>query len=132
MLEDLKREMDLPEGTLVNNLFIPSMIVCSKIDLIEHGEKDVKDGLERNLDYIQQYLRKFCLRFGSSLCFVSSNQNQNIELVYNYILSRLFNQEFPHPSNTSDKEALFIPTGLDSLEMISQSADLTQFYTKIK
>lgn len=53
MLEDLKREMDLPEGTLVNNLFIPSMIVCSKIDLIEHGEKDVKDGLERNLDYIQ-------------------------------------------------------------------------------
>jgi len=47
-------------------------------------------------------------------------------------LSRLFGQEFPHPSNTSDKEALFIPTGLDSEEMISQSADLTVFLDKIE
>jgi hypothetical protein len=53
MIEDLKKEMDLPEGTLVNNLFIPCMVVCTKIDLIEHGEKDIKEALERNLDYIQ-------------------------------------------------------------------------------
>jgi hypothetical protein len=53
LLEDLKREMKLPEGTLVTNLFIPTMVVCSKIDLVEHGEKDVKEVLERNLDYIQ-------------------------------------------------------------------------------
>lgn len=53
MLEDLKKEMELPEGTLVNNLFIPCMVVCTKIDLIEHGEREVKDILERNLDYIQ-------------------------------------------------------------------------------
>ena len=52
MLDDLKKEMELPEGTLVTNLFVPSMVVCSKIDLIENGEKDVKEGLERNLDFI--------------------------------------------------------------------------------
>jgi dynein light intermediate chain 1 len=73
MMEDLKREIDLPEGTLVTNLFVPCMVVCSKIDLIEHGERDVKEALERNLDYIQNDLRKFCLRFGASLIFASSN-----------------------------------------------------------
>ena len=132
MLDDLKREMALPEGTLVTNLFVPSMVLCSKIDLIEHGERDIKETLERNLDFIQQDLRKFCLQFGSSLVFASSNQNSNIELIYHYILSRLYNQEFPHPSNTSDKEALFIPTGLDSEDMISQTADLTTFLNKVK
>ena len=52
MMEDLRKEMDIPEGTLVTNLFIPVGIICSKTDLIEHGEKDIKSILEKNLDYI--------------------------------------------------------------------------------
>ena len=51
-LDELRNEMELPEGVLVTNIFIPSAIVCSKTDLIEHGEKDIKNILERNLDYI--------------------------------------------------------------------------------
>jgi hypothetical protein len=35
MVEDLRKEMELPEGVLVTNLFIPVTVVCSKIDLIE-------------------------------------------------------------------------------------------------
>ena len=31
----------------------------------------------------------------------------------------MYNTAFPFPSNTSDKEALFIPTGLDSVDMIN-------------
>lgn len=42
MMEDLRKEIELPEGILVTNIFIPSAIVCSKVDLIEHGEKDIK------------------------------------------------------------------------------------------
>jgi len=52
MMDDLRKEMALPEGTLVTNLFIPTAVVCSKVDLIEHGDKDIKELLERNLDYI--------------------------------------------------------------------------------
>lgn len=51
-MDDIRNEMDLPEGVLVTNIFIPSAIVCSKTDLIEHGEKDIKNILERNLDFI--------------------------------------------------------------------------------
>ena len=124
--------MDLPEGCLVTNLFIPTAVVCTKIDLIEHGEKDIKELLERNLDYIQMTLRKFCLHHGSSLIFTSNNSNSNIKLVYDYMVSRLFDVDFPYASNTADKEALFVPTGLDSIELIEQTADLNQFILKIK
>jgi hypothetical protein len=44
--------MELPEGVLVTNLFVPCMVVCSKVDLIEHGEQEIKNLLERNLDFI--------------------------------------------------------------------------------
>ena len=71
--------MELPEGTLVTNLFIPLMIVCSKMDLIEHGEKELKQILESNLDFIQYQLRQEALHYGASLTFSSANSNQNVQ-----------------------------------------------------
>jgi hypothetical protein len=34
MMDDIRNEMELPEGTLVTNPFIPVAIACSKIDII--------------------------------------------------------------------------------------------------
>lgn len=42
MMDDLRKEIDLPEGVLVTNIFIPCAVVCSKVDLIEHGDKEIK------------------------------------------------------------------------------------------
>jgi hypothetical protein len=42
MMDDLRKEMDLPEGTLVTNVFVPCAVLCSKVDLIAHGERDIK------------------------------------------------------------------------------------------
>ena len=42
MMDDLRKQIDLPEGVLVTNIFIPSAVVCSKVDLIEHGENEIK------------------------------------------------------------------------------------------
>jgi hypothetical protein len=41
-MDELRKEIDLPEGILVTNIFVPSAIVCSKVDLIEHGEPQIK------------------------------------------------------------------------------------------
>jgi signal recognition particle receptor subunit beta len=41
--------MELPEGTLVTNLFIPAMVACTKIDLIQQGDQEVKEVLARNM-----------------------------------------------------------------------------------
>ena len=42
------------------------------------------------------------------------------------MLHRMFDADFIHASNTNDKEALFIPTGFDSLELID-GIDLKKF-----
>ena len=78
MMDDLRKEMELPEGILVTNVFIPLMIVCSKTDLIEHGDRDLKSLLEQNLDFMQYKLRQFCLSYGASLIFASTNSSSNV------------------------------------------------------
>ena len=118
MIDDLRNEMELPEGTLVTNLGVPLMVVCSKMDLIEHGEKDLKSLLEQHLDFMQYSLRQFCLHYGASLVFTSANSSSNIQLAYDYILSRIYDTDFAHTSNINDKEALFVPSGFDSPELL--------------
>ena len=119
-MDDLRKQIELPEGVLVTNIFIPSAIVCSKVDLIEHGDKEIKQTLEQNIDFIQYSLRKFCLLYGSSLVFASSNSGSNIQVLYDYILNRIYDTDFIHKSKIDDKEALFVPTGFDSPELIQQ------------
>lgn len=118
MMDELRDQMDLPEGTLVTNLFIPLMVVCSKMDLIEHGDKELKAILEQNLDFIQYVLREQALQYGASLAFSSSNSNSNIQQIYEYFLHRVYDTDFAHASNTADKEALFVPSGFDSPDLI--------------
>lgn len=52
MQDELRKEMELPEGTLVTNMFVPLAIACSKTDLIEHGDRELKSLLEHNLDFM--------------------------------------------------------------------------------
>jgi len=50
-LEDnLKEELELGEGVLKVNLGIPIVIVCNKVDLLQHGEK--AKFLAENMDFI--------------------------------------------------------------------------------
>jgi hypothetical protein len=51
-------------------------------------------------------------------------------LIYDYFLSRVYDVDFVHASNTHDKEALFVPSGYDSLELINNS--YSQMFTNEK
>ena len=62
--------------------------------------------------------------------FASSNTNSNCNIVYDYIVSRIYDVDFLHQSNSADKEALFIPSGYDSKELISQTTDIGNFLKK--
>lgn len=75
--------------------------------------------LEQNIDFIQYSLRKFCLLYGSSLIFASSNSMSNVQVLYDYILNRIYDTDFVHKSKIDDKEALFVPTGFDSPDLIN-------------
>ena len=43
----------------------------------------------------------------------------------------MLDQEFKHPSNTSDKEALFVPAGFDSLELVESTSDFKIFLQNV-
>ena len=44
----------------------------------------------------------------------------NIELLYKYMLHRLYDYEFPYQSKLDEKNSLFIPTGRDTLSLINE------------
>ena len=54
------------------------------------------------------------------MIFASSNSGSNIQVLYDYILSRIYDSDFVHTSKIDDKEALFVPTGFDSPDLINQ------------
>lgn len=54
------------------------------------------------------------------MIFTSANSGSNIQVLYDYIIYRLYDTDFTHTSKVDDKEALFVPTGFDSPDMISQ------------
>ena len=58
------------------------------------------------------------MHYGSSLVFASSNSSSNIQVLYDYIMYRLYDADFVHSSKIDDKEALFVPSGFDSPELI--------------
>ena len=65
-------------------------------------------------------MRKFCLHYGAGLLFTSANSNSNIPILYDYILNRIYDTDFTYGSKIDDKEALFVPTGFDSPDLLEQ------------
>lgn len=114
----LKAELPLAEGVLKVNLGIPIIVVCSKVDLLLRGDKSQL--LETNLDFIQKHLRSYCLSYAATLVFVETIQSTNVELLYRYILHRVYDSEFTSRPQINEKDQIFIPTGFDSVMLINE------------
>lgn len=109
----LQDQVPLPEGVLKNNLGIPIIVACHKADLISRGDR--AQFMEQNIDFIQKHIREHCLFYGASLIFTEIHQTANVEILYKYILHRLYDQEFKDRPQPNQKNSIFIPTGFDSL-----------------
>jgi dynein light intermediate chain 1 len=44
----------------------------------------------------------------------------NVELLYKYVLHRIYDAEFIHRPQIHEKDQVFIPTGFDSLLLINE------------
>jgi len=61
------------------------------------------------------------LQYAAGLVFAETIQHiTNLELLYSYILHRLYNFEFCHKPQVYEKNSIFIPTGFDSLTLINE------------
>ncbi|XP_064025676.1 cytoplasmic dynein 1 light intermediate chain 1 [Pogoniulus pusillus] len=113
--EDKDDSVILPLGadTLTCNLGIPVVVVCTKCDAISILEKE-HDYRDEHFDFIQSHIRQFCLQYGAALIYTSVKENKNIDLVYKYIVQKLYGFPFNVPAVVVEKDAVFIPAGWDN------------------
>nr|KAF6420267.1 dynein cytoplasmic 1 light intermediate chain 1 [Molossus molossus] len=102
--EDKDDSVVLPLGadTLTHNLGIPVLVVCTKCDAISVLEKE-HDYKDEHFDFIQSHIRKFCLQYGAALIYTSVKENKNIDLVYKYIVQKLYGFPYKIPAVVVEK-----------------------------
>jgi len=137
LLESGADEVDpVPEGVLTRNLGLDLMVVVNKTDFMSDLEKDY-DYKDEHFDFIQQAVRKFCLQYGASLFYTSVKEDKNCDLLYKYLVHRIYNFPFKTPALVVEKDAVFIPAGWDNDKKIAilyenmHSVRPDQYYTDV-
>jgi dynein light intermediate chain 1 len=113
---ELKLQLPLKEGVLKTNFGIPLVFLVNKSDIVSQtGERKRFD---EDSDFILKHIRSLALSYGATIIYVSTKQNINLNVLYEYILHRIYKFEFRHKPNTNDKDSYFIPAGYDSLTIL--------------
>ncbi|XP_042349269.1 cytoplasmic dynein 1 light intermediate chain 2 isoform X1 [Plectropomus leopardus] len=115
--EDEDVVLPLGDNTLTHNLGIPVLIVCTKCDAVSVLEKE-HDYREEHFDFIQSHIRQFCLRYGAGLIYTSVKEEKNLDLLYKYLVHKMYEFQFTTPALVVEKDAVFIPSGWDNEKKI--------------
>ncbi|KAK7481697.1 hypothetical protein BaRGS_00027070 [Batillaria attramentaria] len=116
--DEEKVVLPLGDNTLTQNLGIPIVVVLTKCDAISTLEKE-HDFREEHFDFIQQYVRKFCLKFGAGLFYTSVKDERNCELLYRYLVHRIYGFPFTSQAYVVERDSVFVPCGWDNEKKIS-------------
>ncbi|KAK5874105.1 hypothetical protein PBY51_019080 [Eleginops maclovinus] len=116
--EDEAVVLPLGENTLTHNLGIPVLIVCTKCDAVAVLEKE-HDFRDEHFDFIQSHIRRFCLQYGAGLIYTSVKEEKNLDLLYKYIVHKMYDFKFTSPALVVEKDAVFIPCGWDNEKKIA-------------
>lgn len=110
--------LPLDENVLTDNLGIPVVVVVTKSDCMSALEKD-RDYREEHFDFIQQHIRRHCLKYGATLFYTSVKENKNCSLLYRYLVHQIYGLPFNSPALVVEKDSVFIPAGWDSIKKIN-------------
>uniref|UniRef100_A0A8D3DRB1 Dynein light intermediate chain n=1 Tax=Scophthalmus maximus TaxID=52904 RepID=A0A8D3DRB1_SCOMX len=105
--------LPLGENTLTHNLGY--LLVCDAISTLEK-EHDYRD---EHLDFIQSHIRNFCLQYGASLVYTSVKEMKNLDILYKYLVHRLYGFPFHSAAQVVERDAVFIPSGWDNEKKIA-------------
>ncbi|MBN3277773.1 DC1L2 protein, partial [Polyodon spathula] len=126
--DDEEVVLPLGENVLTNNLGIPVLVVCTKCDAVSVLEKE-HDYREEHFDFIQSHIRRFCLQYGAALIYTSVKEEKNLDLLYKYIVHKMYDFQFTTSALVVEKDAVFIPSGWDNEKKI---AILHENFTTVK
>ncbi|XP_041376255.1 cytoplasmic dynein 1 light intermediate chain 2-like isoform X2 [Gigantopelta aegis] len=110
--------LPLGETILSQNLGIPIIVVITKSDAISSLERE-HDYKEEHFDFIQQHVRKFCLKYGAALFYTSVKEDRNCDLFYKYLIHRIYGFPFLSTAYVVEKDMVFVPAGWDNEKKIS-------------
>ncbi|XP_013105209.1 cytoplasmic dynein 1 light intermediate chain 2 [Stomoxys calcitrans] len=128
--------LPLTDGALLTNLGLDIVVVVTKTDYMTTLEKEY-DYRDEHFDFVQQWIRRFCLQHGTSLFYTSVKEDKNCDLLYKYLTHRIYGLPFRTPALVVEKDAVLIPAGWDSLKKISilyenmHSCKAEDYYTDI-
>lgn len=108
----------LPEGVLTSNIGLDIVVVVTKTDYMTTLEKEY-DYRDEHFDFMQQWIRRFCLQHGASLFYTSAKEDKNCDLLYKYLTHRIYDLPFRTPALVVEKDAVLIPGGWDNMKKIS-------------
>ncbi len=132
---DLVPDDPLDDGILTRNLGVEVIVVVTKTDYVAHLEKE--DYRDEHFDFIQQAVRKFCLQYGAALFYTSVKDDKNCDLLYKYLVHRIYALQFRTPALVVERDAIFIPAGWDNLKKIAilyenmHSVNPDDYYTDV-
>lgn len=63
---------------------------------------------DEHFDFIQQWIRNFCLRHGTSLFYTSVKEDKNCDLLYKYLTHRIYGLPFRTPALVVEKDAVLM------------------------
>ena len=121
----MKLKAPLKEGVLKINCGVPIIFVINKSDaVVEHQNKKK---LEEDSEFILSHIRLLALKYGATIIYTSGKTNINLTVLYDYICHILFNFELVHKPNFIEKEAYFIPSGYDNLNLLNSNEEIKKY-----
>jgi dynein light intermediate chain 1 len=111
------------------------IFVITKSDVISSNNE--KKRFEEDSEFIFKHIRNLALNcndlfilVAATTIYTSSKYNYNLNVLYEYMLHRMYNFEFSHKPNIVDHDNYFIPSGYDSLSVL-KGFDVTQDLEKL-
>ncbi|KAF9812064.1 hypothetical protein SFRURICE_021421, partial [Spodoptera frugiperda] len=104
----------LPEGT----------------DYMSTLEKE-HDYRDENFDFMQQWIRRFCLQYGAALFYTSAKEDKNCDLLYKYLTHRIYGLPFRTPALIVEKDAVLIMKKISILYENMQTCKPDDYYRDI-
>jgi hypothetical protein len=110
---------EVGDTDLAYNLGIPLIVTVTRCDAANALEKQKTIGWS---DLIEMNLRQTCLSYGASIVYtmVQAKNLINIDVLYAYLMHRIFNYRFRYEAVALSRDALFIPTGWDHEERLDK------------
>ncbi|ETW30958.1 hypothetical protein PFFCH_01625 [Plasmodium falciparum FCH/4] len=120
---DINKNIFTPdkERLIKINLTFPIFFIICKSDGYEILNNRTYQGY---MDVIISYLRNLAINYQAAIIYcntINKDHPKNIELLYKYIMHRLYNFPFNEKPILNDYEKIFIPSGYDNLELINKS-----------